>query len=723
MDIYWNIEAIKVFAGYVFLMFIWPSVVFFDYLKKKSKIFWFSFCVTVQIVIVNTFILFMGLLHILNEQIVRYLFFGAFLFSVCRILINLKSSIWKKTKEIIANNSSSIVEYVLLLSVILFGMIYFSYGSFQIHTYGQYDTFLHHGWINKMAKGQIYPEGIYPVSMHCFIYCLYAMFRIRIYSIMLFFQCIHVTVFLLSAYCLMREIFKWRYSAVLVLTLYLTMDFTVSSMARLQTTLPMEFGLHTQFLCTLYLVRYLKYAERNTKTNRFLNGELNENLLLFTMSLTASIVSHYYVTIMAFVFCLSFAVFDLKKILRHMIPLVVSVLCGCFIAAAPMIGALASEIPFEASINWGLSVLYGNNEDSKGNDVNNLENGKTPLGLTDSDIEVIDKLPESGQKLTKGIIRIEYLIKRVYKSGYRFIYGNSRTRYILGAMLLVLCSCIINKRWHGEDREKMSNRYIPLILVSLLSVLIFIAYNSPDLGLLVLIPNHRFFPSGHMATLAVLMMPADILFSFCTQVLSDKILQRVSIVLTGGIYMLMKMRGSFHGYLDFSLTRYESAAFVTESIINEFQEKNFTVVSPMDDAYQVELYGKHQEISDFLTKCEKGNWYIPTEYVFIYVEKKPIEYYQNFYFSGPACLAVSGNSEIKYTEISKSAAREDLSQYINARWFLYKYGRTILESKAYEWCQSFAEKNPLTLKTYYEDEQFVCYYFIQDIEKPYDLAL
>lgn len=90
MDIYWNIEAIKVFAGYAFLMFIWPSVVFFDYLKKKSKIFWFSFCVTVQIVIVNTVILFMGLLHILNEQIVRCLFFGAFLFSVCRILINYK---------------------------------------------------------------------------------------------------------------------------------------------------------------------------------------------------------------------------------------------------------------------------------------------------------------------------------------------------------------------------------------------------------------------------------------------------------------------------------------------------------------------------------------------------------------------------------------------------------------------------------------------------------
>ncbi len=723
MDIYWNMEEIKVFAGYIFLMYIWPSVVFWDYLKMKTKIFRFSFCVTVQIIIVNTVVLLMGLLHILNEKTVSCLFYGVFLIAVCRICKIIKPDFWKRIRGFKLCISSRVGEYALLSIVIIYGMIYFSYGSFQIHTYGQYDTFVHHGWINKMVSGQIYPEGIYPMSMHCFIYCLYALFGIRIYSVMLFLQCIHVTVFLLSAYCLMREVFRWRYSPIFVLALYLTMDFTVSSMNRLQTTLPMEYGLHTQFLCALYLIRYLKYADKDIVADGFFKRYWDENLLLFIASLAASIASHYYTTIMAFVFCISIAVFNIKKIVRCIIPLIVSVLCGCFIAAAPMAGAFISGIPFEASINWGLSVINSNNETVEENDAYTMENVKTPFGLTNSDRAVVEKIPEGGQKVINGIIKVEYLIREVYRSGYKIIYGSDRGRRIFEIMLAVFCFCIISRQQHDEEIKKISSQYIPFILMSFLSALIFIAYNSPDLGLLVIIPNHRFFPSGHMVTLAVMMMPADIIFSIGARVCSDKILQLVSIISVGGIYLLMKILGNFHGYLNYALTRYEEAVLVTDSIMKEFQQEDYTIVSPIDDAYQIELYGKHQEISDYITKCEQGKYSIPTEYVFIYVEKKPIEYYQNFCFSGPSWLAESGDSEIKSTEISKEAAYEDMSGYANASWSLYRGGRTILESKAYEWCQCFAEKYPSTLNIYYEDEKFVCYYFIQDVDKPYNLAL
>ena len=55
--------------------------------------------------------------------------------------------------------------------------------------------------------------------------------------------------------------------------------------------------------------------------------------------------------------------------------------------------------------------------------------------------------------------------------------------------------------------------------------------------------------------------------------------------------------------------------------------------------------------------------------------------------------------------------------------YLQLENRTILESKAYHWCQQFARQHPSILNVYYEDEDFVCYYFRQDAGSlPYNLG-
>lgn len=68
MDIYWVFEYIKVFCGYIFLMFLWPTVVFDKYLKNRTKIYHFSFCITVQTILINSVVLMLGLFHILNNK-------------------------------------------------------------------------------------------------------------------------------------------------------------------------------------------------------------------------------------------------------------------------------------------------------------------------------------------------------------------------------------------------------------------------------------------------------------------------------------------------------------------------------------------------------------------------------------------------------------------------------------------------------------------------------
>ena len=81
---YWILEFIKVFIGYAFLMYVWPSVVFRKKLSGKSLTFRFAFCSTVSVLLLNTLVLGLGLLHILKGWIVFAAFYGIFAASILR---------------------------------------------------------------------------------------------------------------------------------------------------------------------------------------------------------------------------------------------------------------------------------------------------------------------------------------------------------------------------------------------------------------------------------------------------------------------------------------------------------------------------------------------------------------------------------------------------------------------------------------------------------------
>ena len=77
--VYWAVEYGKVFIAYMALMYIWPMVVFRKYLAPKSRTYRFAFCSTVQVVIVNTVVLLLGLVHLLNRWTMILVFYGVFI--------------------------------------------------------------------------------------------------------------------------------------------------------------------------------------------------------------------------------------------------------------------------------------------------------------------------------------------------------------------------------------------------------------------------------------------------------------------------------------------------------------------------------------------------------------------------------------------------------------------------------------------------------------------
>lgn len=762
---YWILEYSKVFCGYLFLMFVWPSVVFGRHLKKKTRTYRFGFCVTTQIVIINTVVLGLGLFHILAWQAVWAIFYGVFLAVLAKRAAEYKlgkkeqlyeketpekerqvSSTWngRKLKNKIRWSLLDIrwrvrkcnQEYVLLAVVVIFGMMYFSYGASQVHSYGYGDLYAHHQWIYGLQQGRIFSGGVYPEAMHCFIYCLNALFGVRVFSILLFLQCIHIMVFFIAAYLLMREFFHWRYTPILVLLLFVTLDVVsadqIYSMARLQVTLPLEFGLYTQFLCVLYLVRYLEKGSKLVRKGKTSHFYWDENLFLLMMSLSASIVIHFYTTIMSFVFCASFALFALNKIFKkvYFIPLMAVIICGVLTAVTPMAGALASGINFNYSINWAVNSMDGSASRELKEKINDSAGESEGGG---------NQKKETGQK--KGVDRIREKLSIIYKDGYAELYGEKRAAGILCiivGVLLFRCLAV----WRDDKRWKeISRRYPQVILFTVFFILI---YTAAYIGLPELISDSRFCSVGYLMMLAVAVMPLDILFSVLAERFEDMYMRMFSVLTMAGIYILTVVSGNYRGFLYYELTKYNSVVSVTNSIIDTFPEYSYTVVAPTDELYPVIQSGSHVELLTFVKGSEEADYTIPSEYVFIYVEKKPILYAQAYFFEGPSWMGKekykdiywdkyskkypeSGASQapkITASEISKEKAEKDLAGYQNP-WLEYtRFGsRAVLESKAYDRCQRLLERYPSEMEIYYEDEDFVCYYFRQDTQKLYNLGI
>lgn len=787
--LYWMIEYGKVFCGYLLLMFLWPSVVFRGHLRMKSKTYWFGFCATATVIILNTVVLGAGLLHILSPLMIRFLFYGVF---VCALLKNaaaylnrkyrsmmearfpdvrilygkyrvlvivilffmvcytyakgaarylsldyikrlkscnrtmLKMKIKEKIWSVGSRMNDIFWQYGFLALVLVFGILYFSYGAFQMQSYGYGDLYVHHAWIYELMEDNIFSAGIYPAAMHCFIYAMHVLLGIRVYSILLFLQGIHVAVFLLSVYFLFRQVFQWRYTPIFVLVVFLTLDLKnaeqIKSMFRLQITLPQEFGLYTVCLCALYLIRYLGRKQLTDKKEKGINFFRDENLLLFTLSLAVSIATHFHVVIMAFFICLSVSVFALKKIFdrRNFVSLLSAVFVACLISAAPMAGAMAQRIPFNASINWAIRAMEdeGNEKDRQAEEEQSVQEG----------------LRERKQSSKKDRMTVtSFLIaasKKIYTEGYVMLYGQRRACAVLFFTLAGLALW----RW-ARVKLKIPN-CLPVILASAFYVIL---YAAPGIGMPDLIPEGRFFAVGHMMILAVTAIPIDVIFGNLASVCKISVLQIMSLLTAGGIYAGMVASGNFRGYLFYELSRYNSAVAVTNTIIDRFPKYNYTIVSPTDELYPVIEYGWHEELLTFIKKTESDTYTLPSEYVFLFIEKKPLLYAQANFFDGPAWMgekkylslyeewysgseAVQGPA-VKAGQISEQEAQKNLPESSDWSTYLQLSSRTVLESKAYEWCQDFEEKYPSALNIYYEDDAFVCYYFRQDVDNgPYDLA-
>lgn len=780
---YWIGEFVKVLIGYIFLMYLWPTVVFRKKLEGKNLTYRFAFCSTISILLINTIILGLGLFHILKGWIVLCVFYGVFLLSVLkernlwkyfllhvrtffsgmqgwktlilRLIQDMVSGVggfWKRVNKKVKGRR---LEYGILSVLLGFAVIYFSYGAFNCPSYGWGDMYVHHAWIYGLKEGQIFSAGVYPEAMHCFIYAMNIMFGIPIYSCLLFLGEIHVVTLLVAVYCLLREVMKSKYTAYFILTAFLTLDVVcideIYGISRLQYTIPQEFGLYTQFLCALYLIRFLK---RDSESDR----KFNDDLFLFMTALASSLAIHFYVTIMAFFLCASFAVFGLARVFRRkkIFALIIAVIVGVVISTTPMVLAFASGIPLQGSLNWGMNIINGTDtkegrtqvvqsedeeetseeemvEDTTEEQIDQSEQIKS---LTDIKQNVQNIEVEKRNPIKEITEKIKSFVKLTYSCGYVQLYGVMRAGWLIKFTLLAVILTLINM-----TVKVVRFRKFPFEMyagITFASVLFMILYAAPFLGLPEIIAGSRLCLTEQILLLSMMALSVDEIFFLLSKTKAERLFPCLTLIGVAGIYAGTNYFGVYHGYLYYELTRYNSVVELTNEIIKKYPQYNYTIISTTEELYQVIEDGRHEELLDFHNKSKQDKYIIPTEYLFFYVEKNPIKYAQYHFFDGPRWLAqakyipnykystaiLSEGDDIKHSKIAEKYVDNPLEimgkasdAYTNIK------NRRILESELYYWCQNFKKRFPNEMKVYYEDEDFICYIVKQNPEHLYDLGI
>ena len=281
--------------------------------------------------------------------------------------------------------------------------------------------------------------------------------------------------------------------------------------------------------------------------------------------------------------------------------------------------------------------------------------------------------------------------------------------------------------------EKGFDGYLAAVLALLVLML---DYAAPDLGLPSPIATSRLFSPIHFLLMLLCVTPLDCLLLLLGRFLSPRLMVLLTLALCLGVYGFTRAAGVFHGYLFYELTRYDAAVEATRQIIRTSPKFCYTIISTTEELYQVIESGYHEELLTFLQKETQPDYTIPTPYLYLFVEKRPLYYAQYHFFTGPAWLADRdslGGFSLAYARQCPDIRAGELSpEYADMS---IKYGeklsdsysdlegRCIIESKAMRWLERFRALYPQETQIIYEDDTFLCCCIVQNKDCLFSLGI
>lgn len=639
-----------------------------------------------------------------------------------RSMAVLKKAVWLFYCEVVCNT----LQWILAGAVI--AALFWIYGRQLILTYGYRasDIPVHLNWINQMSRGNLFASGVYPFGFHCMVYYLHAVFGFDTYVILCVFYLVQVFFIHIVLLAMLKLLCRSLYLPYAGIMVYILGSFWArQTYSRFGSSLPQEFGMIFVIPSVYFLIRFFQTEKKNLK-----NRETKLILGCFALAFSLTLAIHFYGTMIAGLCCIGIAVGFCTRFLnkeyfrRIMLTGIISV----FLAVLPMGIAFAGGTPLQGSLGWGLSVINGDSSDTEDTSENeaaqkqameemaarlieNTQNSNSESVQT-GEIPIITEAPkhsltDKAREIPKKMKNLrEMMIRRIHE----FII-NSREQWcaytvlagIAVLILLGLMFIILRRITYGE--MLMSAGFCMGILTLLLC--------AGNLGLPVLMdPARCSIYYVYLLIVSITVLGDGLLYLiFMPRILTIS-RNVVSFILT-----VSMAAGMIHQGLvktpDFISDYVSNGAFTClTNIIKENKDETWTIVSANDETQMGLDHGWHYETITFLRKQEHINkdtkLIIPTEKVYFFIEKIPLNY--SVVYSG------SGQS------ISKKGASQSLPNSGGIGMYQGE-GRWILMSRMYYWAQAFMEMYPNETKVYYESEDFVCYVISQNMYHQYNFAI
>lgn len=639
-----------------------------------------------------------------------------------RSMAVLKKAVWLFYCEVVCNT----LQWILAGAVI--AALFWIYGRQLILTYGYCasDIPVHLNWINQMSRGNLFASGVYPFGFHCMVYYLHAVFGFDTYVILCVFYLVQVFFIHIVLLAMLKLLCRSLYLPYAGIMVYILGSFWArQTYSRFGSSLPQEFGMIFVIPSVYFLIRFFQTEKKNLK-----NRETKLILGCFALAFSLTLAIHFYGTMIAGLCCIGIAVGFCTRFLNkeYFRRIMLTGIISIFLAVLPMGIAFAGGTPLQGSLGWGLSVINGDSSDTEDTSENeaaqkqameemaarlieNTQNSNSESVQT-GEIPIITEAPkhsltDKAREIRKKMKNLrEMMIRRIQE----FII-NSREQWCAYAVLagiavlilLGLMFIILRRITYGE--MLMSAGFCMGILTLLLC--------AGNLGLPVLMdPARCSIYYVYLLIVSITVLGDGLLYLiFMPRILTIP-RNAVSFILT-----VSMAAGMIHQGLvktpDFISDYVSNGAFTClTNIIKENKDETWTIVSANDETQMGLDHGWHYETITFLRKQEHINkdtkLIIPTEKVYFFIEKIPLNY--SVVYSG------SGQS------ISKKGASQSLPNSGGIGMYQGE-GRWILMSRMYYWAQAFMEMYPNETKVYYESEDFVCYVISQNMYHQYNFAI
>lgn len=582
--------------------------------------------------------------------------------SLLKIRLGIKHSI----TELFEGNK---LEWLIFLLIMCYNVYYYSYNSLYFVSFGAPDEEVHLSWIQSLIAGNIFPSGVYPHGFHNILSAITVFFGFNAVDVINCFGVISMFFIMTMLYFGLRKILMSKYAALFGLMVYSLINiYKIDLIYRFQFSIPQEYGMIILMPMAIFLFRYLKDKKIS-------------NLIFFGMCFSMTISIHFYTAIIALVLCFAIGLVYFYRILKNKL-LVRILLCGILsstVAVAPLGVGLVMGNELEQSMDWAVSVMQGNEYD---------------------DDEDYNK-EEKDYSLNKN-----NLLENVKEEIAKYVLLDIRVMYIflilIAFMMLYNIFLIVSRNKREENLHQLSFAVYGLLLIFLIlcrplniptimeskRVGIFFAYLSPIL----------------------FAIPSEILYGLFNKSKNKKICSAVTIISIPVFTFIIIQLGFLRPLPPFYYFQTKGAMLVDSHIIKKYNDFEWTIVAPVNDISVIQNNGYHYELSDFI--LEQENWnedikiQIPTRYVFIYIEKRPIVLFGHSFYK-----------EEKEIVNRKRVTYEDAVNYLEKGKqdnSYYKEYRRIIMSKAYYWAQEYKKYFPKEMNIYYEDNEIIVYRIVQN---------